>query len=405
MKYLASLLLATSLVSTPICTAQAEPIAQFEISNISNNLFSFSPDGAVFASIVDVDKVPQMELHNSETGELITRSTQSVSGTFSPAWTSDGHGLYTEGGGQEQMLHWDGKKWNLLDLKGIEFGLFSFGRAELSADATMLSVDNFKTDISIVRLANQSWQLLDTQEEISDLAIWSPDGRYLATGHGGTVILWDAKKLHEVRRFEGLVPDNDYNRFTSIDTLDWSPSGQYLAIGTPIGNGYLVDLENTEADPIDLLGDFTSVSQLQWVLKTGLFWQEQEVLIYKASNEKVHEDHLLWYDPEDNDVIYDHMVGPQSPLLFIGGNFLVQTLIGSGKAVVQTEMPDLVRQISINYISVIEPDGNSVRKKLPDNFRGMAISPDGRFIVIREYVDNRVQKASLWDFDTFMDEL
>jgi len=211
--------------------------------------------------------------------------------------------------------------------------------------------------------------------------------------------------LHEVRRFEGLVPDNDYNRFTSIDTLDWSPSGQYLAIGTPIGNGYLVDLENTEADPIDLLGDFTSVSQLQWFLKTGLFWQEQEVLIYKASNEKVHEDHLLWYDPEDNDVIYDHMVGPQSPLLFIGGNFLVQTLIGSGKAVVQTEMPDLVRQISINYISVIEPDGNSVRKKLPDNFRGMAISPDGRFIVIREYVDNRVQKASLWDFDTFMDEL
>jgi WD40 repeat protein len=396
MKYLAPLLLAASFVST----AQADPIAQFEVTNISNNLFSFSPDSAIFASIVDVDKVPQMELHNSETGELITRTTQSVSGTFSPAWTPDGHGLYTEGGRQEQMLHWDGKKWNLLDLKGIEFGLFAFGRAELSADATMLSVDNFQTDISIVRLADQSWQLLDTQEEISDLAMWSPDGRYLATGHGGTVILWDAKELREERRFDGLDKEGD-----RIRSLDWSPSGQYLAIGTSFGKGYMVDLESTEADPIDFLGDFTSVSQLQWVLKTGLFWQKQEVLIYKASSEKAHEDHLLWYDPEDNDVIYDHTIGLQSPLLFIGGNFLVQTLIGSGKAVIHTEMPDLVRQISINHISVIEPDGNSVRKKLPDNFRGMAISPDGRFIAIREYVGNGVQKASLWDFDTFMDEL
>jgi WD40 repeat protein len=396
MKYLAPLLLAASLASS----TQADPIAQFEVTRIGNNLFSFSPDSTIFASIVYVDRVPQMELHNSETGELITRTTQSVSGTFSPAWTPDGHGLYTEGGDQEQMLHWDGKKWNLLDLKGIEFGPFAYGRAELSSDATMLSVSNFRTDISIVRLADQSWQILDTQEEISDLAIWSPDGRYLATGDEGTVILWDAKELREERRFDGLDKERD-----SIRSLDWSPSGQYLAIGTSSGKGYLVEPDKGKIKPIDLLNIDNLIWRPDWYTKKGLFWQEQEMLIYMATDKNSNEDHLIWYDPKDDEIIYDHSLGQQSALLFVGGNTLVQTLTDSGTAIVESEEPDLVRKASKYYVSVVDPDGNHIRKKLPDNFRGMAISPDGRFIAIREYVGNGVRKASLWDFDTFMGEL
>lgn len=403
MKYLAPLLLVASFVST----TQAGPIAQFEVHRIDNYLFSFSPDGALFASIVKVDGVPEMELHSSETGELITRSTHSASGTFSPAWIHDGNGLYTEGGGQEQILHWDGSSWNLLDVKGLSFGSFAGGHANLSTDGSRLSIDNYAHDISIVRLADQTWQPLAAEENRSHLATWSPDGRYLATGHDGSVIIWDAQDLHEVRRYEDIsssIYDN-----AVINSLAWSPSGQYLAIGTLYGSGYLVEPRSAEAELVDLLKGYDSISGLSWVSKSGLFWQEQEVLTYEAvdyhddnEEEKPSEQFLIWYDPEDDENFYDHSFGPDLPGSV---NFLLLALPESANAIIYSEAPDFEREEFVKYILIVDPDGGVTRKELPENSKGVAVSPNGRYIAIREMGEDGIVRASLWDFDTFMDEL
>jgi WD40 repeat protein len=399
MKYLAPFLLAACLAST----AQAEPITQFEISRFDNYLFSFSPDGALFTSMVDIDRVPELEIRNSETGELITRSTQSVSGGFSPAWMPDKRSFYTEGGGQGQLLYWNGSAWNLLDLEGFIFGMYVGGHASLSVDETMLSIDSPDGEITIVNLADLSWQHLETKEDASHLATWSPDGRYLATGHNATVIIWDAKDFHEVRRYEGLAPVSEYEVYMSVETLEWSPSGQYLAIGTFDGNGYLVEPSNAKAEPVDLLKGYKFVSQMQWVSKSKLFWQDHEMLTYMAAKDINSSDHLIFYDHEDDEIIYDHTIGPRAPIMEV--NFLVQPLNGSGSVIVYSEVPDFIHETSVSYITIVDSDGDSTRKKLPNRISGMAVSPDGRFIAIREYVGNGVQKASLWDFDTFMDEL
>ena len=90
----------------------------------------------------------------------------------------------------------------------------------------------------------------------ADFLVWSPDGRWLASGSWDEVRLWHAASGLEVRRLKGD------NRGEGCSPVAWSPDGRTLAVGDSVAIR-LVDMP-TGVEFGSLAGHDNSISLLAW---------------------------------------------------------------------------------------------------------------------------------------------
>lgn len=84
-----------------------------------------------------------------------------------------------------------------------------------------------QSELKVLPIPPKPVKNLDVSADLTSLA-WSPDGKTLATGSFGTVILWDvATEKMRQPLFDPQTPGAPQGAITS---LSWSPDGQRLAI-------------------------------------------------------------------------------------------------------------------------------------------------------------------------------
>ncbi|MBL3587564.1 WD40 repeat domain-containing protein [Rhodovulum sulfidophilum] len=403
MQKLFTLLVAISLASA----VRAEPIVRFESTTVINDVHDFSPDGNLFASIVSQDGEEHLEIRETATGELVTRSPKRVNRTFHPGWYHDGSGLYTDARSDESLVHWDGKSWELMKVDGLRYGGVSGGRGNLSPDGTKFSLHTYAGDIAVVSLENSQLQDVEISERRSHVSAWSPDGRYLATGHDGVVILLDTETFREQKRYEGLS-SNVYETAV-VDTLEWSPSGRFLAIGSLYGAGYLVEPDNAERGVIDLGIGVDYTSDIRWVPEAKPSWRnlwrkQRDTLTYRgikygrasdnAEQKEPSREYQLWYDPEAGQILNKTELDCTGKR---GMSTTVQTVLEHGAVAFHCEKPDLERGVMANSVLVVDPEGETQEHELPLPVDYIEVSQDGRFAAMRETGANP-PVISLWRF-------
>ncbi|MBL3587605.1 WD40 repeat domain-containing protein [Rhodovulum sulfidophilum] len=407
MKKLFTLLAAISLASA----VRAEPIVRFETTTTINDARDFSPDGNLLASTVSQDGMTYLEIRETATGELVTRSPEPVHGTFHPGWYHDGSGLYTDALSRESILHWNGKSWEMMKVDGLRYGGTAGGRGNLSPDSTKLSLHTYAGDIAVVSLENGQLQDVEISERRSHVAAWSPDGRYLATGHDGVVILLDAETFREQRRYEGL--SSKTYKTAVVNSLKWSPSGRFLAIGSLYGAGYLVEPDNAKGGVIDLRIGVDYASDLRWVPEAKPSWRnlwrkQQDILAYRGRTSGTNSENAeqnessryyqIWYDPEAGETLQKTELDCTGEK---GVSTSVQTVPERGAVVFHCAKPDRERDVMVNSVIVVDPEGETQEYDLPLPIDVIEVSQDGRFAAIRESEADS-PTISLWRLDDLL---
>ncbi len=87
---------------------------------------------------------------------------------------------------------------------------------------------------------------------------FSPDGNQLATGGGTTVTVWNCTG---VTGPEGAVPDQRKFHKGDVESIAWSPTGEFLATGDIAGRMVFSD---TKGRPVSAFEDTEAISALAW---------------------------------------------------------------------------------------------------------------------------------------------
>ncbi|HEY5953040.1 MAG TPA: WD40 repeat domain-containing protein, partial [Terrimicrobiaceae bacterium] len=87
---------------------------------------------------------------------------------------------------------------------------------------------------------------------------FSPDSKQLATGGGTTVTVWNCTG---VTGPEGAVPDQRKFHKGDVESIAWSPTGEFLATGDIAGRMVFSD---TKGRPVSAFEDTEAISALAW---------------------------------------------------------------------------------------------------------------------------------------------
>jgi len=211
---------------------------------------------------------------------------------------------------------------------------------------------------------------------------FSPDGKRAVTGEfGGTIILWDTTNWAEIGRFVGKDREESLGKFTSLQSLAFSPDGRLVALGGNIA--------------FTLYGSDSSRSRiLLWNVDTG-----KEV----TRSGKPYFNDVTYSDRKDHE--YVHTIGytPDGSYLIVGMHEAVKYFRADGigkefrtDSKVLDRSPASENRTSPNqpflYNNVdhaVNPHGACVES---------AVSPDGRRIFSSGF--SKVDERILWGFDT-----
>ncbi len=227
-------ILAWSDRDTSLWDSSGERIAQW-----AGNEAAWSPNEARVLTIEAVDRLTHLiHVWDAETGELVVDLREHVNRIRGAAWSQDG----------SQILSWSAdataRVWNSVTGEAI----LVLERVDLLAEDTdATSEDDAETD-----------------DKDINIAVWSPDERYIAAGSlDGWVIVWDALSGE---RLWSLQPDDEDPADGIVDGIVWSAdASRFLTYGKPDGLGIWKAEDGTRLMPqVDGFDDSDTIWEAAW---------------------------------------------------------------------------------------------------------------------------------------------
>lgn len=186
------------------------------------------------------------------------------SAVYSVAWSPDGR--YVSIGGFKPYLANDFQIYRYTMDTLVTVTLLNYGPEDCyvyantwSPDGKYIALGGFKPyggkELQVYTFANNELTLVASQDYGTGSAAihslcWSPDARYLAIGGAYPSLFNGAASSNELQiyKFNGkaliAVTSQDYG--DEIDTVAWSPDGQYLAVGGTIPTKFGADTKHDE---------------------------------------------------------------------------------------------------------------------------------------------------------------
>jgi WD40 repeat protein len=237
---------------------------------------AWSPDGAMIAAGISGKRV---KLLRAATGEVMNVFTNDDDWNVSVAFSYDGSGV-AEGGWRGPVRFWDVREGRLL----FSPPYFKSPRVACSPAGPLMAVgtggdwwgavEQPGSNVYLVDI--QSGKELRTLRNAGDRAVFSRDGKRLATANGGgypkQVVLWEVESGNKLAVLDGQW---------CVLGMDFSADGSLLAIGTRLGEVTLWNLEDfTHGTLREATGDWARSVALspdrRW-LAVALATQEVEI--------------------------------------------------------------------------------------------------------------------------------
>ncbi len=228
----------------------------------------WSPDGKWIVSAGADGKVLLTDVQTFETRVIQDFGEYQSIGAV--AWSPDGKSLFAS---SRPMTIWDTQTWTSMTLQADNI---HYTDAAWSPTGNILAVAG--ADVLVLDGNTRQWlaPIYKTSSGETTYSIdWSPDGQALAVGTETGINIWDFNKQKIITNLKGHL--------RSVDSLDWSPDGSKLASGsTWDGSIYIWDIpKGTQADSMH----FKNVDCLAWS-------PDGKTLAIGAGN-----DMMLWTNP------------------------------------------------------------------------------------------------------------
>ncbi|MBW3243319.1 hypothetical protein KUV57_11485 [Epibacterium sp. DP7N7-1] len=383
-------------------TVAAEPVSPlFKVATnkIANNYVSFSPDSALFAH---TDAEGFLEIREISTGDIISRSPSPVNITSPVAWDPSERSLYIEGAMSDELLFWDGLRWQNQEIDDVRASSYAGGHSQLSVNGAYLANTGMNGKLSLIDLKSFELVTLPKKQSRAHAASWSPDGSFLAVGYDGLVVLYDANTFDIINEFSPIhspVYDN-----ALISNMKWAPSSQFLAIQTLYGSAYIIEAGEKQSNVIDLKYKEGFIHDLVWAAEQKTTWYQKlfpwknDLAFLQVRKAQINESHdsdaeiLVWYDADTSSEI--------SEFDFLNHStdydaHLITMPVSDQGVFLSVTSPSETKEISISHLVRITKSGKEVRVELPERAIAVSISNDGRYIAIRE-MEARTPTISLW---------
>ena len=135
--------------------------------------------------------------------------------------------------------------------------IFPYGGFDWSPDGTRLIFTEAGFGLRRWLVETDDWvRLYDAKSQLASQVEWSPNGRYIASGHyGGTVCVWNASN----NQCEGFIRAH----FNSVDGLAWSPDSKRIA--TSSGAIRIWDVKTGEEEFAFGYVENINYTELEWV--------------------------------------------------------------------------------------------------------------------------------------------
>ena len=163
---------------------------------------AFSPDGKFLAggNWTGEKKNSTVKVWNLETGDVTVTLESGASELFGVTFSRDGKRLFASSAGGVQMWDLTGKLVRTFKTQAPAHGLYQIG---LSADGKRVVCNDTPTTIKVWEIEGDKDPVTLTGHTSQPLnAVYSPDGKLLATGSDKELLLWDAEKLKLVKKID-----------------------------------------------------------------------------------------------------------------------------------------------------------------------------------------------------------
>jgi WD40 repeat protein len=232
-----------------------------------NSKHIFSPDGSSWAYWLD--GVIFVESEDGEAFEIRGDDASSFKGMKKFEWSADG----------SMVVAWGNRMTPNLIIADAETGEYLLELMYEEDGAIVEAHFNAQGDRFLVSTASRllmydvpSWEIIDERWLFapSRAVSFSPDGTRIATTSGGglAVYIWAAQTGEEITR---LIPERDpTKRYGYIHSMVWSPDGRYIATG---GQLSVIVTRQKESQPIDMF---------IWDVGTGEIFQTVPALAYEV---------------------------------------------------------------------------------------------------------------------------
>ncbi|MBL3563209.1 hypothetical protein JMM65_21145 [Rhodovulum sulfidophilum] len=164
---------------------------------------------------------------------------------------------------------------------------------------------------------------------------------------------------------------------------------------------------------IDLRIGVDYASDLRWVPEAKPSWRnlwrkQQDILAYRGRTSGTNSENAeqnessryyqIWYDPEAGEPLQKTELDCTGEK---GVSTSVQTVPERGAVVFHCAKPDRERDVMVNSVIVVDPEGETQEYDLPLPIDVIEVSQDGRFAAIRESEADS-PTISLWRLDDLL---